>query len=118
MTTLKLADPITNENPDILPFEQRRSHRRPLQVQVTALRDAEPDSGVVRQIVSLELRDMSETGLGARCTHAMPTGASLTIFFQPHGTEGGAIVHGRIVRSRPTSAGHDIGIRLLSRAAA
>jgi hypothetical protein len=118
MTTLKLADPTTNEHADILPFEQRRSHRRPLKLQVTALREADPDSGVVRQIVSLDLRDMSETGLGARCTHAMPAGASLTIFFQPHGTEGGAVVHGRIVRSRPTPTGHDIGIRLLNRAAA
>lgn len=118
MKTLKLTDPVSHESCDILPFEQRGSHRRPLHGQVTAMREADPDRGVVRQIVSLALRDMSQSGLGAHCTHAMPVGATLTIFFQPHGTEGGAVVEGRVVRSRPTATGHDIGINLLTRAAA
>ena len=111
---LKLTE-VDVQEPDILPFERRRSPRRPISGQVTTL---QPDNGALRKIASLELHDMSATGLCAFSVEPVTVNTSITLFFQPHGPEGGYDATGRVVRCLALDKGYEVGIRFESQAAA
>lgn len=93
---------------DILPFERRRAPRRPVSGQVTTLR---LDEGSLRKIASFDLLDISETGLCAVSDEALPVNTSITVYFQPHGPEGGHDACCRVVRCLALGKGYEIGIR-------
>lgn len=117
MMTLRLAD--TNEpTADILPFERRRQVRRPIDAQVTALREPDDQGGTLRKICSLQLTDICEGGLGAVTAEPLELGCPITIYFQPHGLDIGHDTTGRVVRCTRTQRGHEIGVCFEARAAA
>lgn len=113
---LKLADynkPLTRA-PDALYFERRHAPRRRLRGQVTAM-VYQPQR---HQIQRLQMRDQSDTGLGAWSDEPIDLGRSITVYFAPHGPEGGFDLTGTVVRCRPCDGGYDLGIALRQRLAA
>ncbi len=105
--------------PDTYFLERRRSPRRRVAGMVTALlteRDGEGDQ--TGRICSLQLQDLSDTGLAAVSHERLPEGTTITVFFPPHGPERGFDLHGTIVRSEAREHGCAIGIDLRQRAAA
>ena len=100
---------------DILPFERRRAPRRAMSGQVTTLR-ANGDS--VRKFSSLDLQDVSETGLRAMSGESLEVNTSITLLFQPHGPEGGYDATGQVVRCVATGKGYEVGIRFATESVA
>lgn len=96
---------------DALRFEQRKAIRHSVSGRVTAVsRGSNPD-GVRSRICSLLLKDMSDTGVGVYSQEALPLNTAITMFFPPHGAESGFDATGRVVRSRETDQGYELGIR-------
>jgi len=118
INALRLSETI-DQPEDILPFERRLSERHHMQGQATAVRaGGQPGSGTLRKISSLDLVNISDTGLGAMCSEPVEVDIPITVFFQAHGPEGGHDAHGQVVRCERTPQGHDIGIRFDTRSAA
>ena len=111
---LKLTE-VQNQPNDILPFERRQAPRRPVSGQVTTLWQ---DTGSLRKIASLDLQDISNSGLCALSGEPVEVNSRITVFFQPHGPEGGYDAAGRVVRCQAMAEGYEIGIRFDSQAAA
>ncbi len=98
---------------DPIPLERRVAHRKPASGRVTALATMEQDEDTVRnRICSVELRDMSHTGIGAICTEPLPIGARLTLFLPPHGPERGFDLYGEVARCDAVEGGFELGIHL------
>ena len=113
---LRLADyskPLTR-SPDALYFERRHSFRRRVRGRVTALVTGRDD----RRIVSLSLRDQSDTGLGALSDAPIAVGRSISVFFPPHGPDGWFDLCGTVIRCTQHDDHYDVGIRLTQRLAA
>lgn len=113
---LKLADynkPLTR-SPDALYFERRHSLRRRLRGRVTALINARQEY----RIASLDMRDQSDTGLGAVADTPIDIGQSITVCFPPHGPDRGFDLLGTVVRCVQKDDHYSIGIRLAQRLAA
>jgi len=104
--------PAEAEIPDTLFFERRREPRRRASGQVTAVcQDVENPEGP-RRMCTLELRDMSDGGIGVTSKDPISVGSKLTLFFAPHGSEAGFDLTGTVVRCRSTEDEHIIGIAL------
>jgi len=103
---------------DVLKFEQRKSTRHSVNGRVTAVCTGSAPDGVRSRICSLILKDMSDTGVGVYSQEAMPLNSMIKMFFPPHGPEGGFDATGKVVRSRMTENGYELGIRFEMAAAA
>ena len=116
--SLKLVDP----NPlDDIESERRRTSRYVIAGRVTAVQQP-PDTEEHRnRICSLELMNMSDSGMGVISSEPIAVDSSITVFFPPHGPERGFDLYGRVVRCLPCvedRQGHMVGIRLEKRQAA
>ncbi|MEX0886114.1 MAG: PilZ domain-containing protein [Phycisphaeraceae bacterium] len=64
------------------------------------------------RIASLQLRDISETGLGGQSPRPLDVNAPITVFLPPHGPEHCFELIGTVVRCQPRhDGGYDIGIQ-------
>ena len=97
---------------DPIPLERRIDHRKPIQGRVTALMTMTEEEPRRNRICSLELRDVSEGGLGAVSGDELPKGATMTVFFPPHGPERGFDMYGKVAWCRPADDGFEIGLEL------
>ena len=115
-TTLKLIDPNQDEP---LGFEQRHTNRHVITGRVTAVQQFPQKEEQRHRICSIELLNISDTGLGAVSDEAMELGSDLTVFFPPHGPERGFDLSGHVVRCRQRDDSlYEIGIKLQSKQAA
>ena len=101
------------ENGDSIPFDRRWSERRSLRGQATAILSGGPVEEQRNCIMSVELRDMSDIGLGITTTDPIELGSRITVFFPPHGIDGGFDKFGHVVRCDENDQGkYTVGIRL------
>ncbi|WP_428389973.1 PilZ domain-containing protein [Mucisphaera sp.] len=107
--------PAEDTEPDSFLFDRRRSLRRRMRGQVTALvfqRDEKTHQVSRRKICAMNLQDMSDTGLGVTSQETISLGDEITVFFPPHGPEKGFDLKGTIVRRGTDGDGKaSIGIR-------
>ena len=103
---------------DVLPFERRQRRRHVISGHVTSLQQSADPALHSNRISSLQLLDISETGLGAIVPDPIEPGSPIVIFFPPHGPEGGFDRYGHVVRCSNTEQGHEIGIRFITKSAA
>ena len=115
---LKLVDQISSVAPHSLRFEQRRATRHVVTGRATAVTKARVTDGQQSRIRSLQLMNLSDTGLGAICQDSFDVGTTIAIFLPPHGPDAGLDVYGQVVRCTRHEYGHEIGIQFAIRAAA
>ena len=115
--SLKLVDPESTD-PDVLRFERRRCPRHSTSGQVTAVQEAADPTTHTARICSLQLLNISDTGLGALTDDEIPCGTLIRVYFPSHGAEGGFELFGSVVRSVRRETGHEIGVRLGTKQAA
>lgn len=114
---LRLTESTAAPASDTLRFERRLSQRRPLHGKVTGVSSAQGEQS--HRIVAIELRDISDTGLGLVTAEAVPVGSQLLLLFPGHGAERGFDLMGRIVRCDDRGDGHySVGVELTARIAA
>lgn len=112
---------IDSNRMDAISFERRRTSRYAVAGRVTAVQLPSATGGHRCRIFSLELINMSDSGMGVISSEPINIHSSITIFFPPHGPEQGFDLHGRVVRCRPCvedQQGHILGIRFEKRQAA
>ena len=114
---LKLAG-TTDDQPDAFRLERRAEGRHFVSGRVTGLVGMADQYQSNRQITSLQLLNMSHTGLGAMSQEPIETGRLVTIFLPPHGPEHGVDLTGRVVRCERKGYGYEIGVRLSNKMAA
>jgi hypothetical protein len=108
---LKLSDSSAVIS-DTLYFERRRHPRHRVSGQVTAvIREPGVEDGPAKMI-TLDLADQSESGLGVVSTEPVAVGSRITVFFPPHGPEPGFDLVGEIVRCRSNNNRHTLGVLL------
>ncbi len=115
---LKLADPGRSTPRENLAFERRGAERHCISGRATAVSTSADAEGPRNRIRSLELLNISDTGLGAISQDPIEPDTVITVFFPPHGADRGFDASGRVVRCRPFRYGHEVGIRFTSRPAA
>ena len=108
---LKLVD-LEKDRGDVLPFERRTADRRRVSGRVTAIRTTPANPDARTRICSLELKNLSHTGVAAICQEPIEHDMELTIFFPPHGHERGFDLRGSIVRCEASEYGYLLGIQL------
>ena len=108
---LRLVDPDA-EPRDSYPFERRMATRHRATGRVTAIQTEGEKDQKHNKICSLQLVDISATGVCSLCQEPIEQGANITVFFPPHGPDHGYDAQGVVVRCRQADIGHDIGIRL------
>ena len=118
--TLRLID---TTSVDLFGEERRRAVRYSMSGQVTSVRRKlnEDEQEDRHRICSMQLLNMSDTGLGMLCDEPVELNSMITVIFPPHGPERGFDLTGRVVRcyeSEETEGGHEIGIYLEERPAA
>lgn len=101
-----------------LKLERRGQTRYSVSGRVTALRSSLEQDGMHNQICSLQMINMSESGMAAMVQDALEPNTSIAIFFPPHGPERGFDRYGHVVRCVQKGYGHEIGIRFDTRPAA
>lgn len=116
-TQLKLVA-TEPDDPDVLPFERRGSRRRSMTGSVTSVQQSPNPALPSNRICSLQLLDISDTGLGAIVTEAIEPGSPIMIYFPPHGPEQGFNRSGYVVCCAREQGAFRIGIRFAIRAAA
>ncbi len=110
-TSLRLVS--ETDVPDSYKFERRMAPRHTLHSRVTAVAMNQGDQpGSPGSIGSLELFDQSATGFGAWSDHAIPMGASISLYFPAHGAEQGHDAYGEVVRCVKQGDRWSIGISL------
>ena len=98
---------------DTLYFERRRHPRRQARGQVTAvIRHPGADQDDPSKMLTIDLMDLSEGGIGAVSQEPIAIGSRITVFFPPHGPEPGFDLAGEVVRCRSKDSLHRIGIAL------
>jgi hypothetical protein len=115
--TLRLHRPDEDRS-DAIPFDRRLAVRRTIRGHVTAVRREEREDGACNRICALNLLDMSSTGLGAFCQEPIPDGATITVFFPPHGADRGFDAYGKVLRCDAVDGRYRVGIEFVGRAAA
>jgi len=114
---LKLVVPDPSEQDSLL-FERRASRRRVASGSVTSIQKT-PDPLVFNnRISSVQLLDISHTGLGGVVEKSVEPGTSITVFFPPHGPEPGFDRHGYISRCTKSPNGYIIGVHFYTKSAA
>lgn len=114
--TLRLVD--DRDTHDTLPFERRQAERHRITGRATALSKGPGALSDRNSIRSVQLQDMSDSGLGAISQDPLPVNSEIAIFLPPHGPDRGMDIYGVVVRCVPYEHGHLIGIKYTSRAAA
>ena len=109
LSTLKLVG-LVDGPPDVLSLERRGSRRNVFRGRVTGICSTPASPNSRNHICSLDLRNISETGLAALSTEPIDANASIAVFLPPHGPDGGLDLYGRVVRCRPGKHGHEVGI--------
>ena len=112
---------IDSNRMDVSSFERRRTSRHAVAGRVTAVQLPPATGGHRSRICSLELINMSDSGMGVISSEPITVHSSITIFFPPHGPEHGFDLYGRVVRCMPCvedRQGHMVGIRFEERQAA
>lgn len=117
LAELRLVDDTPLEG-DPIPLERRTAYRKAADGRVTALVRTSEGGEQRNRICSLELRDMSDTGVGVASQEPLPKGAAITLFFPPHGSERGFDLYGHVVWCRSDDGSHEVGIHLASQQAA
>jgi len=98
---------------DTLYFERRRHPRRRARGTVTAvIRQPGAQKDEPSKMISLELIDISDSGIGASSPNPVAIGSRITVFFPPHGPESGFDLVGEVVRCVSNDDRHTIGIAL------
>lgn len=99
--------------PDSLRFERRRADRHAVVGRVTSLQYfGKPGPQQHRKIASLQLVNISDTGVCVLAQEPVEVNAAMTIFFPPHGVERGFDAIGHVVRcTRRDDHHHELGIR-------
>ena len=113
---LRLRRP--DQDTDAYRLERRMTLRHSLAGRVTAVQTHDQTDGQLSRICSLQLLNISDSGLGALSEEPVEPGSSVAVFFPPHGPERGFDLVGQVVRCVARENGHEIGIRLETRAAA
>ena len=113
-TTLKLVAPEV----ETYAKERRQSGRHALAGRVTGVSSETQNDGNLSRICSLQLVNISDTGLCVLAQEAVDLDSTVAVFFPPHGPERGFDMYGQVVRCVSRETGHEIGIRLETRAAA
>ena len=109
---LRLNDPSTVIS-DTLYFERRRHPRRKACGQVTAvIREPGHEQDDPAKMLTLDLIDLSEGGIGAASQEPITIGSRITVFFPPHGAEPGFDLAGEVVRCVSKDNLHNIGVAL------
>lgn len=115
---LKLVESEQPDDGDSLRFERRLYRRRVIGGRVTSLQTSADPSTPSNRISSLQLLDISESGLGAIVQDSIELGSPIVVYFPPHGPEMGFDRYGFVVRCVENEHGYNIGIRLSTRSAA
>lgn len=98
---------------ETLYFERRRHPRRQASGQVSAVvrqPGHKPDDPA--KMLTLDLIDLSDGGIGAVSQEPLAVGSRITVFFPPHGAEPGFDLAGEVVRCHAKEDRHRIGIAL------
>lgn len=103
---------------DVLRFERRFIHRRFLAGRVTSLQKSNDNSFTRNRIDSIQLCDISDTGVGALSQEPIQPNTTIVIFFSPQEADHGFEYCGRVVYCTPCDEGYRIGIRFQNRSAA
>lgn len=102
-------------NPDALYFERRSTDRFAASGHATAVVARPPQECFFGEpssrICSLELVDLSDTGLGGLSDEPLPIGAQITVFIAPRGAQRGYDRRGTVVRCQPRNRRHHIAVR-------
>ena len=114
---LKLAD-SSQSQPESYLMERRIATRNRVSGRVTALSSADEHADSQKRICSLQMLNISDTGLGAIVKESVEIGSQISVFFPPHGPEHGFDVCGTVVRCIDREGGHEIGVRIQPRLAA
>lgn len=97
---------------DTLYFERRRHPRHRASGQVTAVVREPGVEDAPAKMLTLDLIDQSQGGLGVSTTEPVAVGSQITVFFPPHGPEPGFDLIGHVVRCRSNDNRHTLGILL------
>ena len=115
---LKLVKPTPAGRRDAIPLERRGARRYTLTDRVTSLQTNNDPTDQRNRICSLQLRNISDSGLGAISPEPIEPNTRIAVFFPPHGPEQGFDRYGHVVRCTDRECGHEIGIRFDTRHAA
>jgi PilZ domain len=112
---LKLIKPPSGPS-DVLFMERRSCDRLPMNGHATAIiTDNTDPKQPTKKICTVQLANLSDSGLGIITPEPVPTGHHITVFIQPHGPENGYDLTGTVVRSHKHTLGHEVGIKTPSR---
>lgn len=94
--------------------DRRCEVRYPVGVRVTAVQTQESGDHQ-NKICSLQLLNLSHSGLGAIAQEPVAPGSRIAIYFPPHGPERGFDLYGYVVRCVRREYGHEVGVQFNSR---
>lgn len=97
---------------DPIPFERRIQDRKPISGLVTVMQTWGEPEAAKNKISSIQLKDISETGLGGISQEAIEDQAKVTVFIPPHGPERGYDLYGKVVWCARGESGYEVGIEL------
>lgn len=102
----------TNEQPLSMKLERRRAPRYSCGGMVTAVQVRDLGDQRAHRICSLQLENMSDSGLAASTDEPLEPGAKIVVFIPPHGPEHGIDRYGSVARCQPAEHGkHTVGVR-------
>ncbi|MBI1336656.1 MAG: hypothetical protein GC164_06810 [Phycisphaera sp.] len=110
-TNLRL---VKEEPTDAIPLERRIDYRHTISGRVTALQTTAGSEEHHNRICSLQLLNISDSGLGAVTQEPVELNTRIVVFFPPHGPERGFDKYGQVVRCVHRDGGHELGIRFES----
>jgi len=93
--------------PTVYRFDRRRSERHAIGGCVTAVRNDHGLYAYRRPICQLRLRDLSDGGAGAVSDVPFENDERVSVYFTPHGAEGGFELTGHVVRCTPLRGSRD-----------
>ncbi|MCX5660284.1 MAG: PilZ domain-containing protein [Planctomycetota bacterium] len=101
-------------------LERRRAERRVITGRVTAVARPPHPGPAHGRICSLQLLNLSETGVGLLSQEPVELNSLVTVFFPAQGAQRGRDATGRVVRCTPRARGfgHEVGIHFEARVAA
>jgi len=98
---------------DVIPLERRCAIRRSTGGQVTVVQSSNGETP--GRIGSLQLIDISDTGVGGLCTAPLSRDGYVQLIFPPHGGEPGFEAYGQVVRCKNNNGTFNVGIHLARR---
>jgi len=93
--------------PTVRPVERRRHPRTPLKMRLTGIR-LDPDGGEI--LDSLQMLDISRSGMGAICDRPFYPGQRLVLCVPLSPERGRRNLYARVVRCRQVEQGFHIGV--------